>query len=204
MTTYRYKLYLLKNGIKQHICENCKNTKWLETTIPLQLHHIDGNPKNNDIVNIQLLCPNCHSLTENYCGKNKKKKINTKKLNEDELTSALMDSYSIREALFKCQLNVNPFNYGKAKDIMEQKNIILKERIKKPRIYKPKLGKVKKEHKTKINWPEKDALEQLIINHSVSSIARQLGVSDNAIRKRAEKYDIDIKSLSVWSKRHGN
>lgn len=34
--------------------------------IPLQIHHIDGNCLNNSENNLELLCPNCHSLTENY------------------------------------------------------------------------------------------------------------------------------------------
>lgn len=39
--------------------------------IPLQIHHIDGDCTNNNEENLQLLCPNCHSLTENY-GNSKK------------------------------------------------------------------------------------------------------------------------------------
>lgn len=34
----------------------------------MQLHHVDGNNKNNTLDNLQMLCPNCHSQTENYCG----------------------------------------------------------------------------------------------------------------------------------------
>ena len=34
--------------------------------IPLNVHHIDGNPLNSIPENLQLLCPNCHSLTSNY------------------------------------------------------------------------------------------------------------------------------------------
>lgn len=33
---------------------------------PLQIHHIDGDYKNNSEENLELLCPNCHSLTHNY------------------------------------------------------------------------------------------------------------------------------------------
>ena len=36
----------------------------------LELHHIDGNHNNNTLENCLLLCPNCHSLTENYKFKN--------------------------------------------------------------------------------------------------------------------------------------
>lgn len=38
---------------------------------PLEIHHIDGNFKNNAESNLQLLCPNCHSLTPTY------KRLNT-------------------------------------------------------------------------------------------------------------------------------
>lgn len=39
--------------------------------VPLQIHHIDGNCLNNKENNLQLLCPNCHSLTENFGSRNK-------------------------------------------------------------------------------------------------------------------------------------
>ncbi|MDD2225283.1 MAG: HNH endonuclease signature motif containing protein [Candidatus Shapirobacteria bacterium] len=38
---------------------------------PLEVDHLDGNFKNNEITNLRLLCPNCHSLTSNYKGLNK-------------------------------------------------------------------------------------------------------------------------------------
>ena len=37
----------------------------------LQIHHIDGNSSNNKRDNLQLLCPNCHAMTENYGSRNK-------------------------------------------------------------------------------------------------------------------------------------
>ena len=42
-------------------------------TVPLELHHIDGDASNNKLSNVVLLCPNCHSLTENYKARNKGK-----------------------------------------------------------------------------------------------------------------------------------
>lgn len=38
--------------------------------VPLQIHHIDGNCKNNKEENLQLLCPNCHALTDNFGSRN--------------------------------------------------------------------------------------------------------------------------------------
>lgn len=42
--------------------------------IPLQIHHIDGDCTNNKEENLQLLCPNCHSLTETFGGRNENSK----------------------------------------------------------------------------------------------------------------------------------
>ena len=59
----------------------CGITEWNNKPIVLQLHHIDGNHNNNNLENLQLLCPNCHSQTENYCGNsNKSTDYNTCKL----------------------------------------------------------------------------------------------------------------------------
>lgn len=38
--------------------------------IPLEIEHKDGNYKNNSEDNLELLCPNCHSLTDTYAGRN--------------------------------------------------------------------------------------------------------------------------------------
>ena len=73
MSSTKVRNRLLKEKIKEHRCERCKNTKWEGQAIPLQLHHINGNRNDNRLENLQLLCPNCHTLTDNYCGKNIKK-----------------------------------------------------------------------------------------------------------------------------------
>lgn len=71
-----YKLLrrLVKEGVKESKCEKCGNVIWNEKPIPLQLHHIDGDRTNNTLENLQVLCPNCHAQTENFCGK--KNRIN--------------------------------------------------------------------------------------------------------------------------------
>lgn len=54
-------------------CQMCGWGRKNEYTdmVPLQVHHIDGNSLNNKEENLQLLCPNCHSLTENFGSRNK-------------------------------------------------------------------------------------------------------------------------------------
>jgi hypothetical protein len=66
------KLKLIEDGLKERRCENCRNTDWLGKLIPLELHHINGDRFDNRFENLQLLCPNCHALTDNYSGRGRK------------------------------------------------------------------------------------------------------------------------------------
>lgn len=70
--TWRLKNRLLKEAVKEPKCENCKLEVWLNKPVPLELHHLDGDRTNNLIDNLKLLCPNCHSLTDNYRGKKRR------------------------------------------------------------------------------------------------------------------------------------
>lgn len=63
---------LIKEGIFENKCERCGINSWQSEELTLHLDHIDGNNTNNSLDNLRLLCPNCHSLTPTYCGKNKK------------------------------------------------------------------------------------------------------------------------------------
>jgi hypothetical protein len=65
------KKHLIKE--KTHQCEKCLLTTWLEQPIVLEVHHKDGNRTNNNFDNLQLLCCNCHSTTDNW--RNKRNKL---------------------------------------------------------------------------------------------------------------------------------
>lgn len=60
---------LIEDGLKENKCERCGLSDWLGEKIPLELHHKDGNHFNNDISNLEINCPNCHSLTPNHSRK---------------------------------------------------------------------------------------------------------------------------------------
>lgn len=63
------KKYLFETrGSKCEIC-NMQNI-WNNKPITLQLDHIDGNSDNNNLKNLRLLCPNCHTQTDTFCAKN--------------------------------------------------------------------------------------------------------------------------------------
>lgn len=69
-STYRLKLRLLAEHLKEPKCECCGNTEWLGKPIALELHHINGISSDLRLENLQILCPNCHAQTDNYRGKN--------------------------------------------------------------------------------------------------------------------------------------
>lgn len=67
--------YIRKYLFSKYNC-SCQNCGWCKVNpytgkIPLEIHHIDGDCTNNKEENLQLLCKNCHSLTENYGSRNK-------------------------------------------------------------------------------------------------------------------------------------
>lgn len=75
ISSHKLKLRLLEDGTKEYRCERCGLTEWNNKPIPLELHHKDGNHYNNDLTNLEVLCPNCHAQTDNYSCKKHKEKI---------------------------------------------------------------------------------------------------------------------------------
>jgi DNA-binding CsgD family transcriptional regulator/5-methylcytosine-specific restriction endonuclease McrA len=72
--TYRgrenLKLRLIKEGLKEGCCERCGIGKWRGRPVSMALHHINGDRLDNRLENLELLCPNCHSQTDTYSGRN--------------------------------------------------------------------------------------------------------------------------------------
>lgn len=72
---FTYKPFVRRYLFKKYN-NKCQKCGWGEINkstglVPLQIHHIDGDALNNSIDNIELLCPNCHSLTDNFGSRNK-------------------------------------------------------------------------------------------------------------------------------------
>lgn len=59
---------LIESGVKEDRCEICGISEWQGIKIPLELHHKDSNHYNNNLENLQILCPNCHSIQEGNSG----------------------------------------------------------------------------------------------------------------------------------------
>ncbi len=104
----KYMIELYNNS-----CQLCgfSNTKRLNDTSILELHHIDGDYRNNNIDNVQILCPNCHSLTDNFKNNGNKKNKKLKDRQRLKRTQNYTDTQKEFEALFvKTILNLYETN----------------------------------------------------------------------------------------------
>lgn len=101
-----------------HICEECGLTEWLSKPITLELEHIDGDNQNNVKENLKLLCPNCHSYTDTWKGKNSVKKKTRDYVSDEDFKEALKTSKNIRQALLKLKLTPKGANYQRANELL--------------------------------------------------------------------------------------
>jgi 5-methylcytosine-specific restriction endonuclease McrA len=63
--------HIIDKELLDYKCSECGIKEWKGKKISLHLDHIDGKQWNHIKSNLRWLCPNCHSQTKSYCGKNK-------------------------------------------------------------------------------------------------------------------------------------
>ena len=72
--SYKLKRRLFREHLKPQCCEKCG---WAQKTVdgylPLELHHLNGDRRDNRLENLRILCPNCHSLEPTYRARKLKK-----------------------------------------------------------------------------------------------------------------------------------
>ena len=100
-------------------CNHCGLNEWRGRPLTLELEHIDGDNTNNDRSNLECLCPNCHSLTDTWRGRNKK----TKRVSDDQFVAALRESASIYQALVSLGVAPKGGNYKRANALLEKHGI---------------------------------------------------------------------------------
>jgi 5-methylcytosine-specific restriction endonuclease McrA len=67
---HNLKRRLLRAGLLKPLCGICGLSEWRGVAVALQLHHINGDRVDNRLQNLALLCPNCHSQTDTWAGRN--------------------------------------------------------------------------------------------------------------------------------------
>jgi 5-methylcytosine-specific restriction endonuclease McrA len=69
-TSHNIKNKLFEFGLKEKQCENCpQGSIWNGGELRFHLDHINGNHSDNQLENLKILCPNCHSQTSTYSTK---------------------------------------------------------------------------------------------------------------------------------------
>ena len=108
--------YIKKQFLMQVLyeCAECKINSWNNKSIALTVHHKDGDRSNNDFSNLILLCPNCHSQTENFCGKNRRK---YEHITDEIFLEALQNYNSINAACVALGIPANESSYKRAQTV---------------------------------------------------------------------------------------
>jgi len=147
------KKYIIEHNLIEYKCSKCGiGSIWNNKPITLHLDHINGVNNDNRLENLRFLCPNCHSQTKTYSGRN--------------------NNYSKKRICPDCGRQKS-FKSNKCKHCFQQQN--------KNRIYARKFN------------PTKQELENILktYNWNFCAVGRHYKVSDNAIRKRCKKLNIE-------------
>lgn len=106
-------------------CARCGIDSWQGKKIILEYEHKDGNHFNNDRDNVECLCPNCHSLTSTWRGRNRKCK-KQESVNDEEIVNVFIREGNIRKTLIYFGMAAKGDNYAKVKRILKKYGILVK------------------------------------------------------------------------------
>lgn len=96
-------------------CAHCGLSHWQGQQLTLEIDHKDGDHQNDLRSNVEALCPNCHSLTDTWRGRNKSSQG---KVSDEKLIEALKATQTIRQALIVCGLSPRGKNYVRANRLL--------------------------------------------------------------------------------------
>lgn len=101
--THKLKLKLFEFGLKEKKCEKCGQTEiWFGEKLSLHLDHINGVNSDYRLENLKVLCPNCHSQTSTYSGKNIR--IDDYVISDLEIKNAIESSYTYADVFYKLKI----------------------------------------------------------------------------------------------------
>ncbi len=172
LSSHNIRKRLIKEGWKGARCEVCKLEEWMGASISLELDHINGDRFDNRIENLRILCPNCHAQTDTYRGKNKSRGRPSGEPVDLKSTSRDYPVAGSTPVLCTCGKSKN-------KKSKQCRNCSNKDRIR----------------KTKIDWPSLEELEKMVSETSYLAVGKELGVSDNAVRKAVKRMKAELNAL---------
>lgn len=172
---------ILDANLLEYVCSCCGNTGiWNGKPLTLELHHKDGDNTNHELANLEFLCPNCHSQTNNYGSKNIR--IHKKEYNNSEKNLTVKPKKTVNYCkdcgcIITSRAKLcNSCNF-KARRIENAKNFQL-------------VG---------LSQISRDDLKSLIRKYPFTKIGDMFNVSDNAIRKWCKKYNLPYRISDIQS-----
>lgn len=111
------KKIILVEKLIEYKCECGIESCWQGKNIALELDHKNGNNRDNRLENLRFLCPNCHSQTETFRGRNKN--TGRKKVSDEQIKNLISQGLNIRQILLKLNLAPQGANYERVKKIMK-------------------------------------------------------------------------------------
>lgn len=173
LASYKLKLRLFQFNLKEKVCEICGLKEWQGVEIPLELHHKNGNRLDNSFENLQIVCPNCHALTEHYRGANTishKEKAKVVKKITPTVVKPREKKVTVEAEPRFCEV------CNKQLSSPKQKRFCCKECY--------------NEWQMKDVPSEEELREAMKTHKSMLALGKAFDVSDNAVRKWLKKYNI--------------
>lgn len=102
-------------------CNRCKIDKWLDEPLTLELEHKNGIHSDNERSNLEALCPNCHSLTTTWRGRNNR--VGRIPTTDEQRVTAFLKTGSIHKALVSLNLAPKGANYTRMKQALTRFNV---------------------------------------------------------------------------------
>jgi hypothetical protein len=96
-------------------CAGCGIGEWRGRPLSLEVDHRNGNNRDDSRENLSAVCPNCHSQTEGWRGRNKNR---IGRVGDDDLRAALARESSAHRALISVGLSPRGANYRRVKRLL--------------------------------------------------------------------------------------
>lgn len=185
---------ILKYKLLEYKCK-CENPGlWQGKPLTLELDHANSTRNDHRLSNLSFLCPNCHAQKK-VPGKKQLIRIADTKLIKD-----IQRLGSIRKGLIFNGLNDSGANYHMVRKYLSNYLVntkptfkIVQELPKKRRLhFRP--------NTTRINWPTTATLEKLIWEKPMTQLAKELGISDVAIKKHCVRRGLQVPPMGYWAK----